>query len=91
VVAPLASLDLIKAHLKVETDAENDLIGAYLDAVSGDIRTFYTWEGDVPPQVISATLLKVEALYDAEVGDKVEKAAERLLWPFRRWVQATQE
>ena len=29
-MAPLASLELVKAHLKVETDEEDVLIGAYL-------------------------------------------------------------
>lgn len=90
--APLASLELVKAHLKVETDEENVLIGAYLDAASGDIRTHHTWPGDaVPPAVVAATLLKVEALYDAEAGAKVETAAERLLWPYRRWLAEPQE
>lgn len=84
--APLASLDLVKAHLKVEAADEDVQITAYLDAASGDIRTHYTWPGsDVPPAVVAATLLKVSALYDAEGGAKAEVAAERLLWPYRRW------
>lgn len=85
-VAPLASLDLVKAHLKVETDDENDLLWAYLEAASGDIRKFYVWDGETPPQVISATLLMVEAQYNSDQGEKVLQAAERLLWGFRRWV-----
>jgi len=86
VVAPLASLDLVKAHLKVEADDDNDLLSAYLEAASGDIRKFYVWDGDTPPQVVSATLLMVEAQHNPERREKSLLAAERLLWGFRRWV-----
>lgn len=85
-MSPLASLTVVKAHLKVEWQDEDVLITAYLEAASGDIRSNYALpEGEVPPAVIAAVLLKVEALYDAEASARAEETAERLLWPYRRW------
>ncbi|MGQ2989514.1 MAG: head-tail connector protein [Brevundimonas sp.] len=82
---PLAERDDVKRHLRVETADHDDLIDAYIAAVSGDIGAFYTWEGDPPPMVAVAVMLKVGALFDPAVRAADDDAADRLLWSLRRW------
>jgi hypothetical protein len=91
-VPELADLDTVKAHLRVEHDEEDALIGVYLQAASAHVRRYYRVDDPAPADLVAAVLLMVGDLYANRetVGPGVSAitpslTVSNLLAPFRLW------
>lgn len=95
----VVTLDEAKAHLRIDHDAEDELIGTYLAAATQSAADFIhrpiPWtdgEGapvEVPAPVKAAILLILGDLYEHREGRFVgttpvdNPAVQMLLWPYR--------
>ena len=63
---PIVTLDEVKAHIKVENDAEDALIKAYIAAGEGFVRCYcgQDFENEAPPVVKVACLMVIGGMYE---------------------------
>lgn len=89
-VGPLWTLDEVKAHLSVDSDDQDDLITAYMDAAEQQILQYCNIS--LVPYGKQATfkvagLMVVAAMYDNRAGEiSFPASAANLINPFR-WLR----
>lgn len=100
----LIPLSTMKNHLRVDHDAEDDLISLYADAAlswclwycDSDSMKAETDASKIPPQIKSATLLVLGDLFMRREANPVESCytnptVENLLWSCREWRNMKEE
>ena len=86
-IGPLWDIDEVKAHLRVESDDEDDLISAYMEAAEQAMLRFCNL-ALVPlgRQAVfkQAGFLTVTSFYETRGGgEDIPVAARNLIWPYR--------
>lgn len=63
---PIVTLEEVKAHIKVESDAEDALIQTYIDAGESFVRRYcgQDFTDDLPPVVKVACLMVIAGMYE---------------------------
>lgn len=90
----LLPLELVKKHLSIDFDDDDEIIAAYQLAAETIITEYLGGlpEGDRPPTITTAVLLLVGDLYEHREADPkiggdavLPRAVRALLAPLRRW------
>jgi uncharacterized phage protein (predicted DNA packaging) len=84
-------LNIVKAHLRIDHDLEDNLIGSYMTAAQDFAESFLgcklTDFETLPGTVLAGLLLHTAILYESREGEFIEKnlrAVRLLYWPHRK-------
>lgn len=84
-------LNIVKAHLRIDHDLEDNLIGSYMTAAQDFAETFLGCKladyETLPGTVLAGLLLHTALLYESREGEFIEKnlrAVRLLYWPYRK-------
>lgn len=84
-------LNIVKAHLRIDHDLEDNLIGSYMTAAQDFAESFLGCKladyETLPGTVLAGLLLHTAILYESREGEFIEKnlrAVRLLYWPHRK-------